>query len=252
MHRFFIVMMLLTPVVSFALLSGCSEKSSSTSVVFDSVQQEDTSKIDKIENASINEQDKVSERTPSEESLTEAEPQTSSIPKYEIVSIKSVSYGNVKRYDVRVRVGHMLSRTELERVSEAIIEDLKVTRPHNALALLYYLPDSDTNGFYTAGKAEWAPYGDWSRADEARTGHYSSHALKLFPGNAMGLDPERTRVPGLPIEIKKRIFFELVAAQDSGVGDNEAYGIIANKFGVDENTVRKIAIEGVANGWPMP
>lgn len=250
MYKFFIVIMVLTLV--FALVSGCTEKSPSTGVVFDSVKHEDTAKQDEIEPASVTEQDKVSESTPSEEILTKAKPQTSAIPKYEIVSIKSVSYGNVKRYDVRVRVGHMLSRTELKRVSEAIIEDLKVTRPHNALALLYYLPDSDTNGFYTAGKAEWAPYGDWSRADEARTGRYSSHALKLFPGNAMGLDPEKTRVPGLSVETKKRIFFELVAAQDRGVGDNEAYGIIANKFGVDENTVRKIAIEGVANGWPMP
>lgn len=252
MNKFFIVIMLLIPVVVFALLSGCSEKSSRTDVVFDSVQQENTAKPDKMKTPSVTKQDKVSESTPSEDILIEAEPQTSGIPKYEIASIKSVSYGAVKRYDVRVRVGHMLSRTELERVSEAIIEELKVTRPHNALALLYYLPDSDTNGFYTAGKAEWAPYGDWSRADEARTGRYSSHALKLFPGNAMGFDPEKTRVPGLSVETKKRIFFELVAAQDRGVGDNEAYGIIANKFGVDENTVRKIAIEGVANGWPMP
>lgn len=250
MYKFFIVIMVLTLV--FALVSGCTEKSPSTGVVFDSVKHEDTAKQDEIEPASVTEQDKVSESTPSGEILAKAKPQTSAIPKYEIVSIKSVSYGNVKRYDVRVRVGHMLSRTELKRVSEAIIEDLKVTRPHNALALLYYLPDSDTNGFYTAGKAEWAPYGDWSRADEARTGRYSSHALKLFPGNAMGFDPEKTRVPGLSVETKKRIFFELVSAQDSGVGDNEAYGIIANKFGVDENTVRKIAIEGVANGWPMP
>lgn len=252
MHRFFIVIMLLTPVLAFALLSGCSEKSSSTGVVFDSIQQEDTAKLDKMEKASVTDQDKVSESTPSEDILREFEPQTSGIPKYEIVSIKNVSYGTVKRYDVRVRVRHMLSRTELERVSEAIIEELKVNRPHNALALLYYLPDSDTNGFYTAGKAEWAPYGDWSRADESRTGRYSSHALKLFTGNAMGLDPEKTRVPWLSIERKKIIFFELVAAQDSGVGDNEAYGIIASKFGVDENTVRKISIEGVANGWPMP
>lgn len=248
MYKFFIVIVVLSLV--FALVSGCTEKSPSTGV--DSVRHEDTAKQNEIEPASVTEQDRVSESTASEETLTKAKPQTSAIPTYQIVSIKNVSYGNVKRYDVRVHVEHMLSPTELKRVSEAIIEDLKVTRPHNALALLYYLPDSDTNGFYTAGKAEWAPYGDWSRADETNAGTYSNHILRLFPGTATGLDPGKTKVLGLSIEMKKRIFFELIAAQDSGIGDNAAYGIIANKFGVDENTVRKIAIEGVANGWPMP
>ena len=174
------------------------------------------------------------------------------IPRYTILSIKNVSYSTVKRYDVRVRVGYMLSNNELKQVSEAIVEELKLTRPHNALTLFYYLPDSDTNGLYTAGKAVWAPYGDWSRADEGYSGNYTNHILRLFQGNATGFDPEKSRVPGLSIETKKRIFFELVAAQDRGVGDNEAYGIIANKFSVDETTVRKIAIEGIANGWPMP
>ncbi len=182
----------------------------------------------------------------------EAEHRTSGIPKYEIVSIKDVSYGNVKRYGVRIRVGHMLSSTELKRVSEVIIEELKVKRPHNALILFYYLPESDTNGVYTAGKVEWAPYGDWSRAEETYSGSYTNHMIRLFPGNAMGLDPEKIRVPGLSIETKKKIFFELVAAQDRGVGDNEAYGIIAKRYNMNEDTIRKISIEGAANGWPMP
>lgn len=249
-HRIFIIIMLLIPFVAFALVSGCTEKPSN--IDDDSVKHEKTEKTNKIETASVGEQDKVSRITPGEKILTEVEPQRSTITKYEIVSIKDVSYGNVKRYDVRVRVEHMLSRTELKRVSELIIEELEVKRPHNALALFYYLPDSVTNGVYTAGKAEWAPFGDWSRADQVRTGYYSSHSLKLFPGNAMGLDPEKTRVHGLSIETKKRVFFELVAAQDSGVGDNKAYGIIAKRFSIDESTVRKIAVEGSANGWPMP
>jgi len=248
MYRFFIVTMILTLVVAF--VSGCIEESSRNDT--DRVKHEKITKPNKIETASFTVQDKVSKSTPSEKILTEADPQTSAIPKYDISSIKNVSYSNVKRYVVRVRVGHMLSSMELKRVSEVIIEELKVTRPHNALTLFYYLPDSDTNGLYTAGKAVWAPYGDWSRSDETYAGNYSNHILKLFHGNATGWDPEKTRVPGLSIKIKKRIFFELVAAQDSGVGDNEAYGIIANKFSVDETTVHKIAIEGIANGWPMP
>lgn len=180
------------------------------------------------------------------------EPQQIIIPEYSIVSIRDVSFSTIKRYDVRVRVGHMLSRHELELVSQAIVKKLKETKPHNALTLFYYLPDSDTDGLYTAGKAVWAPYGDWARVDEVHTGKYSKHSLKLSPGNTTGWDPEKVKVPEISLGQKKRIFFELVKAQDSGIGDNEAYGIIAKKFNVDETTVRKIAIEGIANGWPMP
>ncbi len=187
-----------------------------------------------------------------EEMTIRSEPQRIVIPEYSIVSIRDVSFSTVKRYDVRVRVGHILSSHELEIVSQAIVEELKVTKPHNALTLFYYLPDSDTNGLYTAGKAVWAPYVDWARADEIHTGNYSKHRLELSPGNATGWDPEKVKVPEVSLGQKKKIFFELVKAQDSGVGDNEAYVIIARKFNIDETIVRKIAIEGIANGWPMP
>jgi len=173
------------------------------------------------------------------------------IPRYTIVKTKDVSVNNCKRYSIRVRVDHVLSSNELKTISNKIITDFKATSPFNALTLWFYLPDSDINGAYTAGMTEYAPYGDWSQAD-VQTGEYTHHRLKLSPGNATGIDPEKSRVPGLSIETKKRIFFEIVAAQDRGVGDDEAYGIIARKFSVAETTVRKTVIEGVANGWPIP
>lgn len=174
------------------------------------------------------------------------------IPRYTIVKTKDVSFKNCKRYGIRVRVDHALSSNELKTISNRIIANFKATRPFNALTLWFYLPDSDINSAYTAGMTEYAPYGDWSRADDVQTGEYTNHRLRGKLGNATGFDQEKSKVPGLSIETKKRIFFELVAAQDRGVGDKEAYGIIANKFSVDETTVRKIAIEGIANGWPMP
>jgi hypothetical protein len=179
-------------------------------------------------------------------------------PKYQIVELEDVSYGLAKRYNVRTRVDKVLTIEELGSVSKSIVEKLKTTNPHNALAMFFYLPDSDINGFYTAGKAEWAPYGDWARAGEVPTGSYSKHNLKLTLGNPLGIDPEKVKVSGLSVETKKKIFFDLVLAQDRlvsdrGLGDTEGtYSVIAKKFGVDEDIVRKIAIEGSAQGWPMP
>lgn len=58
------------------------------------------------------------------------------------------------------------------------------------------------------------------------------------------IDPAESR--------KKKMFFELVAAQDAGVGDGRAYSIIAERYDVPEEAVREIAIEGVTGHWPMP
>jgi hypothetical protein len=179
-------------------------------------------------------------------------------PKYQIVKLEDVSYGLAKRYNVRTRVDRVLTIEELELISKSIIEKLKTTNTHNALAMFFYLPNTDINGVYTSGKAEWAPYGEWARADEVPTGSYSKHKLKLSLGNILGVDPEKVEVPGLPVETKKKIFFDLVLAQDRlvsdrGLGDTEdTYSIIAKNFGVDEDIVRKIATEGIVKGWPMP
>ncbi len=174
------------------------------------------------------------------------------IPEYQVVEIEDVSFPSVKRYTVRVRVDSVLTSSELELVSRRIIEELEVTKPHNALWIGYYLPDSDTDAAYTAGKAVWAPDGDWGKADESPTGNYSKHKLSLSIGNATGIEKEEVEVSGLALDKRKKIFFDLVAAQDRGVGDSEAYGIIAEQYNVDESTVRKIAVEGASQGWPMP
>ena len=171
---------------------------------------------------------------------------------FQIVEVKDFSFGSVKRYDLRVRVDSVLTSGELESVSRSIIEELEVTKPHNALIIFYYLPDSDINGLYTAGKAIWAPYGDWAKADVSLTGSYSKHQLSLSPVSATDTDQEKIKVSEISLKDKKKIFFDLVAAQDRGVGDDEAYGIVAKQYNMDEPIVRKIAIEGVTQGWPMP
>jgi hypothetical protein len=62
----------------------------------------------------------------------------------------------------------------------------------------------------------------------------------------------RVDVAQLPESTRRRIYFELCRAQDSGVGDTEAYTVMARRFGVDESTVYKIAGEGAIKQWPLP
>lgn len=116
---------------------------------------------------------------------------------FQIVKTEDFSVRNCKRYNIHVRVGHVLSSNELKTTSNKIITDFKATRPFDALTLRFYLPDSDINGVHTAGMTEYAPYGDWSRAADVRTGEYTHHRLKLSPGNATNYSSSR-RVPVQP------------------------------------------------------
>jgi hypothetical protein len=171
---------------------------------------------------------------------------------YEIARVEDVSFSNVKRYAVRVRVDKVLSRDELQAVSEKVVKELRETRPHNAVTIFYFLRESDLRGAYTAGKAEWAPYGEWARAGDVQTGDYAQHKLKLFPGNATGINVEEATVPGLSIDLKKKIFFDVVAAQDRGASASEAHALIAEQYNLTKDIVDKIAWEGTAKGWPTP
>ena len=56
----------------------------------------------------------------------------------------------------------------------------------------------------------------------------------------------------LPESKRRKIFYELVQAQDAGVGDREAYTLIARRYGLPEMMLNEIAHEGAAKKWPMP
>jgi hypothetical protein len=51
---------------------------------------------------------------------------------------------------------------------------------------------------------------------------------------------------------RRQIFFELVKAQDAGVGIRESYTLIARKYGLPEIMLSDIAYEGAAKKWPTP
>ena len=49
---------------------------------------------------------------------------------------------------------------------------------------------------------------------------------------------------------RKEIFLALVEAQDGGASVAESRTIIAQRFGVGEQEVRRIEQEGIDQGWP--
>jgi len=66
------------------------------------------------------------------------------------------------------------------------------------------------------------------------------------------IDGWRVAIAPLPESTRRRIYFELARAQDLGVGDTQAYKLIATKYGIETETVYEIAGEGAVKHWPLP
>jgi hypothetical protein len=171
---------------------------------------------------------------------------TDSLPQYSVVKASDHSYPGAVRKALRVRVAREVTHEELTAISTRIIQQVISQQNINAIKIFFFLPESDTDGMFTAGKATWAPGGDWSKA-ELRV------PPKLFveAGNPMGAVPERDRV-NLPIALKKQIFLQIVRYQDLGFNNSKSQAAAASDFGISEEDAKKISLEGLVDGWPLP
>lgn len=165
---------------------------------------------------------------------------------YQIIERKDLSYRSpssdimIKRLSYRIKVEPPITKEKLHSICNKILStqssDIKAT------SFLFYLPDTEVDGQYTAGKAEWAPNGSWQDAESP---------------DPCRLEVVLAKIPSyqkssLSVSEKKKIFYALVVAQDSGIGDDQAYHIIAEKYGLSMKEARNISVEGVVNNWPMP
>jgi hypothetical protein len=83
---------------------------------------------------------------------------------------------------------------------------------------------------------------EWSRIKSQGEVHREPVATASSPASADQLTEAQ----------KRRIYFELVAAQDSGIGDAQAFFLISKRYQLPTPELLKIVREGCAKGWPMP
>jgi len=122
---------------------------------------------------------------PAEETVAVSKPASDSVD-YDVVKEEDASYGSVVCFVLRARIARPATDEELRTVSKEIIGAFKDAKPHNAINLFFYLPDSDLDWLATGGTAVWAPYGDWDRASEVTAGDYSKHELVVKAGQGQG------------------------------------------------------------------
>jgi hypothetical protein len=131
----------------------------------------------------------------------------------------------------RDRHGAIVSETETERNLERIRSRIR-SMPDN-------LERAYLEGQLQALEKEWAQMKRQGSVEPLRA--VDGSGKEILIGEAP-----------LPESKRRRIFYELVQAQDSGVGDREAYTLIARRHGIPEMTLNEIAYEGAAKKWPMP
>ncbi|MFC1785642.1 hypothetical protein ACFL0J_08480 [Candidatus Neomarinimicrobiota bacterium] len=174
---------------------------------------------------------------------------------YNVVSEEDLSFvednRKVNRTQCKVLIDRSSNEQELKTISEEIIENLKNKEYQNAVTIFYYLPNTNTDGFYTAGMVDWSPFGDWAKADKVLEGDYSKHKYKIIVGGVMGkvVEPTNTTISE---KTRQEIFYNLVKLQDTGYDSKKAYKKIAKQYDVDVKLVEDIVMEGLTKNWRMP
>ena len=98
---------------------------------------------------------------------------------YEVVQKEDISFSNVKRFEWHIVVKEPVSIKQLEELSKQIVEEAKEEEEFNALSIGFYDYPEYVGYGYTLGKTEYAPEGDWSKADTVQTGEYDKMDYKF-------------------------------------------------------------------------
>lgn len=120
----------------------------------------------------------VEENQDSQEPKQEESNETIEIVDYEVVKKDDISFGNTKRYGWEVVVKEPATVEQLKEVAKKVVEEAKNDKKFNALAIGFYDYAEFIGYGYVLGKVEYAPDGDWAKADTVRAGQYDKMDYK--------------------------------------------------------------------------
>ena len=104
---------------------------------------------------------------------------TAELPAYTITEVDDVSFGSTRRLNYKVKTVAALSDAQIKEVAESIIDarhrqdDLV-----NALSFMFYFPGNQ--GPVPNIVLNWAPGGDWRKANTVKSGEYKTFAFDVI------------------------------------------------------------------------
>lgn len=154
------------------------------------------------------------------------------LPNFEVLEVEDLTFSNVKRYNFQVVVDEAVNPEQLKQISEVIVEDAKLNYNFNALSIMYYDYKEFIGFGYTLGRTDFAPRGDWSKADTVNTGNYGSMLYK----HDIRIKDWSQRLT--PLEVA--VWMEWEDAYDRLLDEDAAFDYVADHFSLNSDEARMI------------
>lgn len=159
-----------------------------------------------------------------------------SVPRYEIVDEKDISFAGAVRYSLWVTVEEGVTRTGLRQIAAEIAEQYRVSHKYSALNIFFYHYREVAGDIATLGVWDDSPYGDWGRASEVEPGDYSTHKP-----NDQTKEKDWSKLPSQTdvslYAAFKTLFYSLVETSDELPSDEDVIALVAAQEGASVEDV---------------
>ena len=162
------------------------------------------------------------------------------------------------RMKYSITIPRDITEDELKSTLSQIIKEKSINNLEIDEIVVFAWYFEESVGQTTAmGSAEWCPNGEWGGLSPEIAENNIRNSYKII--FSINIQEEEEKY-GLTEAERKQAFYDLVELQDSVPLDDpewdekqeEAYVIIAEKYGITRDQMFQLGVEGVTKGWPMP
>jgi len=102
-------------------------------------------------------------------------------PRFMLVDRTNMDAPGTPRVKVKIIVTDGLNRSDLEKIFTSLATEEFMRSRAKAVLVLAYREGTNVRGPFTAGRCEYAPYGDWRRASEEVPDTKYKSTIKIAP-----------------------------------------------------------------------
>lgn len=160
--------------------------------------------------------------------VTQEKKETKSVSfPYEIVARKDLTIPSAKRYELRILIAETdASEVNIKKLTEKLVEDHKAS--YDALSILYYFDKYQVEGAYTLAKADWAPEGNWGKADLGKNQSITYNFLDRSSVDPANAPTEEERIIN---KAMRDLFYEMNENTSELITDEQVAEVLAPEYG---------------------
>jgi|AntAceMinimDraft_16_1070373.scaffolds.fasta_scaffold63749_2 hypothetical protein len=225
--------------------------------------------------------------------LTTAPQESVVVPPFQLNGTRDVSFVNCVRIvaNVVVQKTGPLTDRQLIEIAGQIVDDITKSKSVNAIGVFFWYSESTVGQQAAVASVDWAPSGQWDKADTVSTGSYSRHSYRVDFNNTEEIPPSKPVVTEKQVELsetqRKSIHYETwELVYKAGAQAEAAYPLphpndpgytqaafleqsdknyelkmrlekqyleeLAARVGITYQDVKHLVSEGYEKSWPVP